>query len=128
MKALVVDPSATVRRIFANILRPCGFLEILEAQDGKSALEKCDASVRLVITEWNLGDIHGLDLVKQIRANADTSAVHILMVTARSRQDDVALAVEAGVNGFVVKPFRAETLKHKIEESLGDAPEQRAAA
>lgn len=128
MKTLVVHASATVRRILCNILHDLGCTDVVEAVDGKAALDRCDASVQLVITGWSLAELSGLDLVKQLRANADTAGVRILMVTARNRKDDVAMALEAGVNGYVVKPFRADTLRSKIEELLGENPEQRAAA
>lgn len=118
MKCLVVDDSATMRRIVVNALKTIGHDEIVEAGDGKEALEKCDASVELIITDWNMPVMGGLDFVKHVRGNAATARLPILMVTTRSVKEDILQAVEAGVNSYILKPFTPQTLKEKIDQVL----------
>ena len=84
--------------------------------DGNEALECCDASVELVITDWNMPNMGGLDLVKALRSKPDTENTPILMVTTRSVQEDILEAVQAGVNSYIVKPFTPQILKEKIDE------------
>ena len=116
MKCLVVDDSATMRRIVGNSLKSIGHSDIVEAADGNEALEACDASVELVITDWNMPNMGGLDLVKALRSKPETENTPILMVTTRSVQDDILEAVQAGVNSYIVKPFTPQILKEKIDE------------
>jgi two-component system, chemotaxis family, chemotaxis protein CheY len=116
MKCLVVDDSATMRRIVVNALKTIGWNDLVEAGDGKEALEKCDGSIELIITDWNMPVMGGLDMVRALRANPATARLPILMVTTRSVKEDILQAVEAGVNGYVLKPFTPQVLKEKIDQ------------
>ncbi len=118
MKFLVVDDSATMRRIVINSLQRIGFTDTLEAADGKEALERFDPSVQFVITDWNMPNLSGLDLSRALRSRPDGAGVPILMVTTRSVREDILAAVEAGVNNYIVKPFTPQVLKEKIETVL----------
>jgi two-component system chemotaxis response regulator CheY len=122
MKWLVVDDSATMRRIVVNALKSLGYTETVEATDGGEALSKCDASVGFVITDWNMPVMGGLDLIKGLRARPESQNTPILMVTTRSVKDDIMAAVQAGVSGYIVKPFTPQLLKEKIDEILAGAP------
>ncbi len=116
MKCLVVDDSATMRRIVVNALKTIGWNDLVEAGDGKEALEKLDGSIELIITDWNMPVMGGLDMVRALRANPATAKLPILMVTTRSVKEDILQAVEAGVNGYVLKPFTPQVLKEKIDQ------------
>lgn len=116
MKCLVVDDSATMRRIVVNALKTIGWNDLVEAGDGQEALSKCDGSIELVITDWNMPVMGGLDMVRALRANPATAKLPILMVTTRSVKEDILQAVEAGVNGYVLKPFTPQVLKEKIDQ------------
>jgi two-component system, chemotaxis family, chemotaxis protein CheY len=119
MKFLVVDDSATMRRIVINSLQRIGFTEVVEAGDGREALDQFDASVKFVITDWNMPDMNGIDLARSLRARDDGKNVPILMVTTRSVREDIVAAVEAGVNNYIVKPFTPQVFKEKIDQLLG---------
>ena len=121
MKFLVVDDSATMRRIVINSLQRIGFSEVVEAGDGREALDQFDASVKFVITDWNMPNMSGIDLARSLRARDDGKTVPILMVTTRSVREDIVAAVEAGVNNYIVKPFTPQVLKEKIDQLLGTA-------
>jgi two-component system, chemotaxis family, chemotaxis protein CheY len=121
MKFLIVDDSATMRRIVTNSLGRIGYSEYVEAEDGVQALSVFDDSVQFVITDWNMPNMGGLDLVKQLRARPDGRSVPILMVTTRSIREDIVTAAQAGVNNYVVKPFTPDVLKEKIDQILGAA-------
>jgi two-component system chemotaxis response regulator CheY len=118
MKCLVVDDSAITRRILSNSLRQVGFDHILEARDGKQALQVCTPDVDVVITDWNMPIMPGVELVRSLRANADLAGIPVLLVTSRNAKDDVVEAANAGVDGYIVKPFTPETLKAQIEAIL----------
>ena len=119
MKFLVVDDSATMRRIVVNSLQRIGYSECVEAGDGREALERFDDSVNFVITDWNMPNMSGTDLAKALRARTDAGrTVPILMVTARSVKEDILTAMEAGVNNYIVKPFTPQVLKEKIDALL----------
>lgn len=118
MKFLVVDDSATMRRIVVNSLQRIGFSECIEAGDGREALEKFDASVSFVITDWNMPNMSGTEMAKALRARDDGRTVPILMVTARSVKEDILTAMESGVNNYIVKPFTPQVLKEKIDALL----------
>jgi two-component system chemotaxis response regulator CheY len=122
LRFLVVDDSATMRRIVINSLHRIGFGDVIEAGDGREALDRFDASVSLVITDWNMPNMTGTELAKALRARPDGRAVPILMVTARSVREDIITAMEAGVNNYVVKPFTPQVLKEKIDALLSAAP------
>lgn len=119
MKFMVVDDSATMRRIVINSLQRIGFESFVEAGDGVEALERFDSSVDFVITDWNMPNMGGLELVQALRARKDGEKVPILMVTTRSVREDILAAAKAGVNNYVVKPFTAEVLKEKIDQIMG---------
>ncbi len=118
MKFLVVDDSATMRRIVVNSLQRIGYNETVEAADGVEALAKFDQSICFIITDWNMPNMSGTELAKAIRARADGQSVPVLMVTARSVRDDILVAMEAGVNNYIVKPFTPAVLKEKIDALL----------
>lgn len=121
MKFLVVDDSATMRRIVINSLQRIGYGDCVEASDGAEALELFDQSIDFVITDWNMPNVGGLELVRALRAREDGMNVPILMVTTRSVREDIMTAAQAGVNNYVVKPFTPQVLKEKIEQVLGTA-------
>ncbi|ASG19729.1 MULTISPECIES: response regulator [Nitrospirillum] len=117
---LVVDDYATMRRIVRNLLTQIGFTQIEEAADGAEALGKLRGSnVGLVISDWNMEPMTGLQLLKEVRADVRLKSTPFIMVTAESKTENVVAAKEAGVNNYIVKPFNAETLKKKIESVLG---------
>ena len=113
MKVLVVDDSATMRRIVVSSLQRIGFTEILEAANGEEALERFDASVGFVITDWKMPRMSGIDFARALRARHDGRDVPILMVTP-STKEDIATAGRAGVNTCIVKPSTFQTLKDTI--------------
>jgi len=116
---LVVDDSPTMRRIICNTLERIGFENSIEADNGKSALEQMEENeVELIITDWNMPVMNGLEFVTEIRGNQEYKELPILMVTTRGMKDDVLQAVHAGVNNYVVKPFTPETLESKIDKLL----------
>jgi two-component system chemotaxis response regulator CheY len=120
MKILIVDDFATMRRIMKNILKQIGFSNIIEADDGTTALEELKkTSVDLIISDWNMPKMTGLDLLKQVRSMDDLKAVPFLMVTAEAQKQNVIDAVQAGVTNYVVKPFTAEAISEKLEKIFG---------
>ena len=119
MKFLVIDDSATMRRIVVNSLKRIGYEDCVEADDGAAGLAAFDSSVGFVITDWNMPNMSGLDFVKALRARGDGKGVPVLMVTTRSVKEDIVLAAQAGVNNYVVKPFTPQVLKEKIDQALG---------
>ena len=121
MKFLVVDDSATMRRILVNSLQRIGYGNCVEAEDGQQALEKFDPSVGFVITDWNMPKLSGIDFAKALRKHGNGKTVPILMVTTRSLREDIVAAVEAGVNSYIVKPFTPQVLKEKIDQILSGA-------
>jgi two-component system chemotaxis response regulator CheY len=121
MKFLIVDDSATMRRIVANSLQRIGFQEFEEAANGVEGLNKFDSSVEFVITDWNMPNMSGLEFVRALRDRSDGKDVPILMVTTRSVKEDILQAAQAGVNNYVVKPFTPPVLKEKIDQVLGAA-------
>jgi two-component system chemotaxis response regulator CheY len=122
MKFLVVDDSATMRRIVVNSLKRIGYESCVEAGDGAEALEAFDASVGFVITDWNMPNMSGLDFVKNLRSLDHGKNVPILMVTTRSVREDIVAAAQAGVNNYVVKPFTPQVLKEKIDAVFAALP------
>jgi two-component system chemotaxis response regulator CheY len=123
MKVLVVDDFSTMRRIIKNLLRDLGFTNISEADDGNTALPMLkDGDFDFVVTDWNMPGMQGIDLLKAIRADARLSSIPVLMVTAEAKKEQIVMAAQAGVNGYIVKPFTAATLNtklNKIFERLG---------
>ena len=118
MRFLVVDDSATMRRILVNSLQRIGFTDCVEAEDGRQALDKFDSAISFVTTDWNMPTVSGIDFACALRAQANGKTVPILMVTTRSAREDIIAAVEAGVNNYIVKPFTPQVLKEKIDQVL----------
>lgn len=118
MKCLVVDDSATMRRIVVSALKCIGYQNVVEAGDGNDGLARCDASIELVITDWNMPVMGGLEFVKGLRATPQHAKTPILMVTTRSVKEDIMQAVEAGVSSYILKPFTPQVLKEKIDQIL----------
>ncbi len=117
MKILVVDDFSTMRRIVRNLLRDLGFTNIEEADDGNSALPMLqNGNFDFLITDWNMPGMSGMELLKAVRADERLKSLPILMVTAEAKRDQIVAAAQAGVNGYVVKPFTAAVLKDKIEK------------
>ena len=116
MQILVVDDFSTMRRIVKNQLRELGFSNIREADDGSTALDVLkSAHIDFVVTDWNMPGMAGIDLLKTIRADEKMKRLPVLMVTAEAKREQIIEAAQAGVNGYVVKPFTAATLKEKID-------------
>ncbi len=117
MKILIVDDFSTMRRIIKNLLRDLGFNNTVEADDGLTALPILQAGgIDFLITDWNMPGMQGIDLLKTVRADENLSSIPVLMVTAETKREQIIEAAQAGVNGYIVKPFTAATLKEKIEK------------
>lgn len=117
MKILVVDDFSTMRRIIRNLLRDLGYTNTHEADDGASALPMLKGGgFDFLITDWNMPGMQGIDLLKSVRADPQLAHLPVLMVTAESKRDQIIEAAQAGVNGYIVKPFTAQTLKEKMEK------------
>ncbi len=117
MKILIVDDFSTMRRIIKNLLRDLGFNNTQEADDGNSALPVLQSgNFDFLITDWNMPGMTGIDLLKAVRADAKLASLPVLMVTAEAKKDQIVEAAQAGVNGYIVKPFTAVTLKEKIDK------------
>ncbi len=117
IKILVVDDFSTMRRIIKNLLRDLGFTNVDEADDGKTALPILkQGNVEFLITDWNMPEMTGIDLLKAVRADASLAHIPVLMVTAEAKREQIIAAAQAGVNGYVVKPFTAAVLKEKIDK------------
>jgi two-component system chemotaxis response regulator CheY len=117
---LVVDDYKTMVRIVRNLLQQLGFEDIDEANDGASALAKLRARrFGLVISDWAMEPMNGLELLQQVRADPELKALPFIMITAENRKDRVAKAEQAGANGYIVKPFNAETLHDRIARVMG---------
>ncbi|MFC3229457.1 chemotaxis response regulator CheY [Marinibaculum pumilum] len=121
MRVLIVDDYKTMLRIISNLLKQIGFNNVDEASDGASALQMLrEADYGLVISDWNMEPMTGLQLLKEVRADDTLKATPFIMVTAESKTENVVAAKQAGVNNYIVKPFNAETLKRKLTAVLGD--------
>ncbi len=121
MNVLIVDDYKTMLRIIGNLLKQLGFNNVDEATDGSMALEMFkNKSYGLVISDWNMEPMSGLDLLKQVRTLPANANVPFVMVTAESKTENVIAAKQAGVSNYIVKPFNAETLKTKLVSVLGD--------
>jgi two-component system chemotaxis response regulator CheY len=120
MPILVVDDYNTMIRIIRNLLKQLGFQDVDDATDGSSALAKMRGKkYRLVISDWNMQPMTGYDLLKEIRADSALFKTPFIMVTAESKTENVIAAKKAGVDNYIVKPFNAQTLQHKIEAVFG---------
>lgn len=117
MKILVVDDFSTMRRIIKNLLKDLGFSNIQEADDGSTALPMLQqGDFDFVVTDWNMPGMQGIDLLRAIRADDSLKHLPVLMVTAEAKKEQIVAAAQAGVNGYVVKPFTAATLKEKLDK------------
>lgn len=117
MKILIVDDFSTMRRIVKNLLRDLGFVNTVEADDGQTALPILQAGgIDFLVTDWNMPGMTGLDLLKAVRADANLNGLPVLLVTAEAKREQIVEAAQAGVNGYVIKPFTAATLKEKIDK------------
>ena len=119
LKFLIVDDYSTMRRVVKNQLHELGYANVAEADDGSTALPQLHAGdVDFLITDWNMPGMHGLDLLKAVREHEKLAHLPVLMLTAEARREQIVTAVQAGVDGYVIKPFTAVTLKDKIEKIL----------
>ena len=117
MKILVVDDFSTMRRIVKNLLKDLGFANTVDADDGKTALPILQAGgIDFLVTDWNMPGMTGIELLKAVRADPELVDLPVLMVTAEAKREQIIMAAQAGVNGYVIKPFTAATLKEKIEK------------
>ncbi len=119
MKILLVDDFATMRKVIKNLLKQTGYYNIAEAEDGVEALRALKSEkVDFIISDWNMPNMTGLELLKAVRADKDLTGLPFLMVTAEGLQKNVLAAVKAGVSNYIVKPFTAEVLNEKIEKII----------
>ena len=122
MHVLIVDDYKTMLRIIRNLLKQIDFNNVEEAADGSEALSKLRAgSFGLVISDWNMAPMTGLQLLQEVRADNRLKTTPFIMITAESKTENVVAAKQAGVSNYIVKPFNAETLRDKIEKVLGNA-------
>ncbi|WP_417066676.1 chemotaxis response regulator CheY [Niveibacterium terrae] len=114
-KFLVVDDFSTMRRIVRNLLKELGYTNVDEAEDGAIALQKLQGGgFEFVVTDWNMPNMTGLELLQAIRANAQLKDLPVLMITAEAKKENIIAAAQAGASGYIVKPFTAATLSEKI--------------
>ncbi|MGH1462112.1 MAG: chemotaxis response regulator CheY [Neptuniibacter sp.] len=117
MKILVVDDFSTMRRIIKNLLKDLGMTNVQEADDGQTALPILKAGgIDFLVTDWNMPGMTGIDLLKEVRSDPNLAKMPVLMVTAEAKKEQIIAAAQAGVNGYVVKPFTAAVLKEKIDK------------
>lgn len=123
MSFLVVDDFPTMRRIVRSLLKELGYTNVEEAEDGQDALTKlCAGDFEFVVSDWNMPNLDGLEMLKQIRADDALKDLPVLMVTAEAKKENIIAAAQAGASGYVVKPFTAATLEEKLNkifEKLG---------
>ena len=117
MKVLVVDDFATMRRIVRNILKQIGFTNIIEADDGKSALKELKKEkFDLILCDWNMPEMPGIDLLNNVKSDEALKDIPFVMVTAEAQKNNIVEAVKAGVSSYIVKPFTAETVTEKLNK------------
>ncbi|MCS7150215.1 MAG: chemotaxis response regulator CheY [Caldimicrobium sp.] len=120
IKILVVDDFSTMRKIIRNILSQLGFKNIIEADDGTSAMEILSKEkIDLIISDWNMPKMSGLELLKAVRSNEQTKDLPFIMVTAEAQKENILEAIKYRVSQYIVKPFTPETLKEKLEKVFG---------
>ncbi|SEQ17748.1 two-component system, chemotaxis family, response regulator CheY [Ectothiorhodospira magna] len=125
MKILIVDDFSTMRRIIKNLLRDLGYNNTAEADDGNTALPMLqNGNYDFLVTDWNMPGMPGIDLLRAVRADPRLKDMPVLMVTAEAKREQIVEAAQAGVNGYIVKPFTAETLKEKINKIFERLQEQ----
>jgi two-component system chemotaxis response regulator CheY len=123
LKFLVVDDFSTMRRIVKNLLQELGYHNVQEADDGATALPMLKSTdFDILITDWNMPSMPGLALLKAVRADPKLSKLPVLMVTAEAKREQIVEAAQAGVNGYVIKPFTAQTLSEKLGKILQSRP------
>ena len=119
IKVLVVDDFATMRRIVKGVLRQLGFSNIIEAEDGTVALNELKKEkIGLIVSDWNMPNMTGLELLKAVRGDGELKGIPFIMVTAEGQKENVIEAVKAGVSNYVVKPFTPETFGEKLQKVL----------
>jgi two-component system chemotaxis response regulator CheY len=119
MRFLIVDDSSTMRRIIINTLNKLGHKECHEASNGREAVDRlADTPVDMVITDWNMPEMSGVDFIRAVRSNEATRTLPVLMVTTNAAEDDIVEALQAGANNYVVKPFTPDTIRDKILAAL----------
>lgn len=120
MRILIVDDFSTMRRIVRSLLKQLGYDNVVEADDGSTALAKLKTDkIDFCVTDWNMPNMTGLDLLKEIRSDENLKDLPVLMVTAEALQENIVQAVKAGVSNYVIKPFDAATMAEKIEKIFG---------
>jgi two-component system, chemotaxis family, chemotaxis protein CheY len=121
MKILLVDDSNTMRRIQTNTLKQIGYSDIIEAEDGQDALNKLKSNpdVSLVLLDWNMPNMNGIDCLKAIKADAGLKSIPVMMVTSEAEKSRIIEAIQAGAANYLVKPFHADALKEKITSIVG---------
>ncbi len=128
MKFLVVDDFSTMRRIIKSVLNELGYSNVTEADDGSTALPLLrDGDFDFLITDWNMPDMPGLELLKAVRANEKLAKLPVLMLTAEAKREQIVAAAQAGVSGYIIKPFTADVLKKKLTTILNTMPSNAAA-
>jgi len=129
LKFLVVDDFATMRRIIRNLLKELGFSNVDEAEDGVNALQKLRSEqFDFVVSDWNMPNMTGIDLLRNIRADEQLKGLPVLMVTAEAKKENIIAAAQAGASGYVVKPFTAATLDEKLKKIFQTMNREGAAA
>ena len=123
-KFLVVDDFSTMRRIVRNLLKELGFVNVQEAEDGVDALNKLRSeSFDFVVSDWNMPNMTGIEMLQAIRADANLKPLPVLMVTAEAKKENIIMAAQAGASGYVVKPFTAATLDEKLKKIFAAFPQ-----
>jgi two-component system chemotaxis response regulator CheY len=123
-KFLVVDDFSTMRRIVRNLLKELGFSNVQEAEDGADALNKLRGEpFDFVVSDWNMPNMSGIDMLRAIRADATLKHLPVLMVTAEAKKENIIMAAQAGASGYVVKPFTAATLDEKLKKIFAAFPQ-----
>ena len=123
-KLLVVDDFSTMRRIVRNLLKELGFANVQEAEDGVDALNKLRSEqFDFVVSDWNMPNMSGIDMLREIRADANLKHLPVLMVTAEAKKENIIMAAQAGASGYVVKPFTAATLDEKLKKIFAAFPQ-----
>jgi len=120
MKVLIVDDFSTMRKIVRNIIKQIGFKNIIEADDGKSAVKELKkGKVDLILCDWNMPEMSGIDLLKTVRSDDELKDIPFVMITAEAQKDNILEAVKEGVSNYIVKPFTAETISEKLTKIFG---------
>lgn len=123
-KFLVVDDFSTMRRIVRNLLKELGFANVQEAEDGVEALNRLRGEAfDFVVSDWNMPNMTGIELLRAIRADANLKHLPVLMVTAEAKKENIIMAAQAGASGYVVKPFTAVTLDEKLKKIFAAFPQ-----